>query len=382
MRRSALQWKRIMTLVIVLLVGISVFAGGCSSPAANNTPSGDTQGTQAAPAPDKVFELSFAHFFPASDMIETDMVQVWIKRIEEATDNRVKITSYPGQTLVTSAETYQSVVEGAVDIGLSCHGYTRGKFPIIETFNLPGIASINTTASSYALQEAIDVLDPEELKDTKQLWSWGNSPGGIMMQFPVRKLEDLAGVEIGITAGPRADAFKMLGAVPVTMPVTEWYEALMRGLIKGGVAGLDTMKTFKTGEVTGDYITIAPFVFNQTFFVVMNKDVWNSLPTDIQEIIDRVTDEFFNEVVVSFWFDYAESAVEFVQSVKDIEFIELSDEEVARWMKLMEPVMDEHVAYLNDRGLPGEEILETVLAIVDKYNQEYGDIPSYKFLQH
>jgi len=358
--------SRYVTILLFILIGGILLLGGCAG--TTSLPQEETG------EPQETIELSFAHFFPATDMIETDMVQVWIRKVEEATDNRLKITSYPGQVLVPSAETYQSVVEGVVDIGLSCHGYTRGKFPIIETFLLPGIASVNTKAASYALMEAINTLNPLEIQNTKHLWSWGNAPGGMMMQKPVRKLEDLQGVEIGVTAGPRAEAFKLLGAVPVTLAMPEWYEALSRGVMTGGIAGLDTMKTFKLGEVTGDYITIAPFMFNQTFFVVMNQETWDSLPGDIQDIITQVTDEFFHECVADFWFEYAEQGLEYTRNLKNVEIIELPDEEIQRWLEKMQPIMDQHIAYLNERNLPGEEIVNTILKIVEDNNQKFGDI--------
>lgn len=358
--------SRYVTILLFILIGGILLLGGCAETTKSpEVKSSESQGT---------IELSFSHFFPVTDMIETDMVQVWISRIEEATDNRVKINSYAGQTLVPSAETYESVVEGVVDIGLSCHGYTRGKFPIVDTLMLPGITYANSKAATYALMEVINTLNPVELQDTKHLWSWGNAPGGLMMQNPVRKLEDLAGVEIGVTAGPRADAFKMLGAVPVTLPMPDWYESLQRGVMRGGIAGLDTMKTFKLGEVTGDYITTSPFMFNQTFFVVMNQEKWDSLPRDIQDIIDQVTDDFFHEIIAEFWFAYAEEGLNFTRGIKDVEIIELADDEIARWLEVMQPIMDQHIEFLNGRNLPGEDIVNTILKIVEDNNEKYGNI--------
>lgn len=358
--------SRYVTILLFILIGGILLLGGC----AETTKSPEVKSSESQ----ETIELTLSHFFPATDMIETGMVQVWASRIEEATDNRVKIISYPGQVLTPSAETYESVIEGVVDIGLSCHGYTRGKFPIIETLMLPGISYANSKAATYAIMEVINTLDPVELQDTKHLWSWGNAPGGLMMQEPVRKLEDLAGVEIGVTAGPRADAFKMLGAVPVTLPMNDWYESLQRGVMRGGIAGLDTMKTFKLGEVTGDYITTAPFMFNQTFFVVMNQEKWDSLPGDIQNIIDQVTEDFFHEIIAEFWFEYAEQGLEYVRSLKDVEMIELADDEISRWLEIMQPIMDQQIAFLNERNLPGEDIVNTILKIVEDNNEKYGNI--------
>jgi len=91
--------------------------------------------------------LTLSHFWPAAHEIET---------IEKATDGKVRITSYPAGTLVPANETYDSVTKGVADIGISAYAYTRGRFPVVESFLLPGLAYNNSTAASVALQEGIE----------------------------------------------------------------------------------------------------------------------------------------------------------------------------------------------------------------------------------
>jgi len=53
--------------------------------------------------------LKLAHFWPATHPIETDLIQPWIAAVEEATDGRVKVTSYPAETLALSDAIYEGV---------------------------------------------------------------------------------------------------------------------------------------------------------------------------------------------------------------------------------------------------------------------------------
>ena len=146
-----------------------------------------------------VIELKLAHFWPAAHAVETVLVPEWAKAIEEATDGQVIITSYPGETLLKAAEIYDGVVNSIADIGISCFAYTRGRFPLSEVFELPGIIYNNSKVAGKVAWEGIKDLDPDEVKDTKLMMVFTTGPGNLMTKDPVRTLEDLQGMEIRAT---------------------------------------------------------------------------------------------------------------------------------------------------------------------------------------
>ena len=149
-----------MVLAGLLLVSLLVVVSGCgkSSSTVDATENGDQQ-----------IELKLAHFWPASHPAETDLVQPWAAEVEKATDGRVKITSYPGETLLKAADIYGGVKDGIADIGISCFSYTRGNFPVSEVFELPGITYNNSKVASMTAWEGIKQLDPAEVQDTHLL---------------------------------------------------------------------------------------------------------------------------------------------------------------------------------------------------------------------
>ncbi|KUO78327.1 MAG: hypothetical protein APF81_22355 [Desulfosporosinus sp. BRH_c37] len=349
----------IFSLAISLLLSVA----GCGASPSNSAPA-----TPAAEAP-KPIELKLAHFFPATHTAEKDIAQGWIKAVEKATNGRVKITSYPAETLLKSAETYEGVVKGVADIGMSAYAYTRGRFPVVETFLLPGIGNKNSKTASLALMDGIKTLNPKELQDTHHLFSWATGPGNLMSQTPMRELKDIKGLGIGATAGPRGDAIKLLGATPITMPMPEWYEALQKGIMKGGVAPLESMQGFRLGEVTGNYITMTPFLYNQAFFLTMNLAKWNTIPADVQKQITEATATFYAANVPSMFDKINEAGLKWTQDKKKVEIINLSDAETAKWIELIKPLQTEYVTFLNGKGLEGEKILSTVKDLADKNNK-------------
>jgi len=359
---KTLSLKNLLALILPLLL-ISLILGGCSA----------QEETKSKPEEKKeVYELTLAHFQPPTHEVETILIQDWIKRIEEATDGRVKITSYPGGTILQGPEIYEGVVSGVADIGHSCYAYTRGRFPIMEAFMVPGIAYNNAKVSDWVAMDGIKEFDPAELKDVKHLFTWSTGRGDLLTKVPVRDLAGLSGVEIGVTAGERSDALKLLGGTGIVMPMPEHFEAISKGVTLGVVAPMETLKSFRIGEVT-NYVTETPFLYNQLLFMVMNKDKWNSLPTEIQNTIEEVNKQFYEDVVAGFYDQLNEVAIKWAQDEHSMEMITLSEEEAQKWKDILKPLLDKRISTLDESGLPGKEIVDRIMELADKYNQEYSN---------
>ncbi|MCL6612908.1 MAG: TRAP transporter substrate-binding protein [Peptococcaceae bacterium] len=344
----------VLTLALVLAL---LAAAGCSSspPAKDNSPK-------------QPVELKLAHFFPATHPAETQLVQPWAKAIGEATQGRVKITSYPGQTLLQADAVYDGVVNGIADIGLSCFSYTRGRFPVLEAFELPGITYNSSKAASQTAWEGVRQLNPKEIQDTKLLMVFCTGPGDLFTKVPVNNLNDLKGLDIRAT-GLSAKTLKTLGANPVAMPQSDAYEALSKGVVKGNLSPVEVLKGWKHAEVTS-YLTRTPFLYNTLFFVTMNLNKWSSLPPETQKAIEEVNDRFFKEVAAGLWDRQNEEALKWAVEEKGMKVINLPKEEADQWIKLVKPIQDEFVNSMNAKGLNGQEILDTVKKLSEKYNRQ------------
>lgn len=343
----------LMLLFGLLLVGV---ATGCSSSGGGQQDS-------------EVVNLKLAHFFPSVHPVETELLQPWAKAVEEATGGRVRITTYPGETLAKANDIYAGVVDGIADIGLSCFSYTRGRFPVLEAFELPGIIYNNSKVASQVAWEGIQELNPQEVQDTKLFMVFATGSGDLFTKKPVRSLEDLQGMLIRGT-GLSAKTLQALGAVPEAMAQSEAYEALSKGVVHGNLGPMEILQGWKNAEVT-DYITKTPFLYNTLFFITMNLDKWNSLPQDVQEAILQVNEEYFEKVAMGLWDWQNEQAFEYAVGEMGMELIELSPEETERWIERVEGIQEEYLANTQKQGLPGEEALNLVKTLADKYNQQY-----------
>lgn len=350
------------SLLLLLFVGCSLSP---TSPASPEEP----EGTDEEVAVMDPVELKLAHFWPANHFIETEVVQTWKEEVEKATDGLVTVTSYPGETLLGADAIYDGVSEGIVDLGISFFSYTRGRFPVIELLELPGISYNNAEAATEVIWEYIKEINPEEVQDTKLMFAGSAGLAYLSTKTPVRTLEDLQGME-NRTTGASALPMTALGGVPVSMPMSDAYESLSKGIVKGILGPTSPLQTWKLAEVV-DYVTVTPFIYTATFFFTMNLDTWNSFPPDVQEAILKINDKLFKEKIVSLFQNDDEAGLNYGIEQEGLEIIELSTEETERWLDILNAAREENIAAAEEKGLPGQVAADLIKELANKYNEIY-----------
>jgi len=320
----------------------------------------------------KTANLNLANFFPASHFMNTKIIKQWIEEVEKVSEGQVKITSFPGQTLLKAPETYDGVVSGTSDIGVGAFAYTRGRFPVMEGFELPGIYFGSCTATNMTAWDGYKKLMPKELADTKVLWFYAVGPGSLYTKGEVKSLEDLKGLRIRAT-GLTAKSIEALGATPVAMPMPDSYEALSKGVVEGIIGPPEILKGWKLADVT-KYITIVPPVYNGVHYCVMNLDKWNSLPENVRAAIDGVNEKFI-ETAGKIWDSEMKTGGIDYALEQGLKMGKLSDADNAKANELIKPILDDYVKRMNEKGLAGQEILDFVQQKAAEYSKKYP--PAY-----
>jgi TRAP-type C4-dicarboxylate transport system substrate-binding protein len=281
----------------------------------------------------------------------------WTKEVEKRTNGRVKITMFPGGTLTPSPANYDGVTKGISDIGMSFTGFTRGRFPLTEVIDLPLIYK-SGVAATRLINELYEKFKPKEFDNVKVLYLHAHGPGFIHTKRPVNKVGDLKGMKIRST-GVTAKLVTALGGTPVAMPMGETYDALNRGVADGTVAPYEALEQWKLGEVIKYTIETYASSYSAGAFVVMNKNKWNSLPPDIQKIIESINKEWIDPTG-KLWDEIDKSGREFTLKLGN-KIITLSKEEEEKWARAARPVLDDYVKYAKEKGVPGDEALKFCL---------------------
>lgn len=300
-------------------------------------------------------KLRYSNFFPATH-IQSKLAEAWCKEVEKRTNGKVKVEYYPGQTLTKAKVVYDGVVSGISDVGFSVLGYTRGRFPLMEVVDLP-LGYKNGVQATHVANAVHQKFKDKVLTDTEVMYLHAHGPGLVNTKGKaVRKLEDMKGLKIR-SHGTSAKVVEALGGTPVAMPMPETYQSLQKGVVDGAVYPLEANKGWKLGEVI-DYTTLDfPAAYTTTFFVVMNKDKWNSLPDDVKKTIRQINKEWIVKHGKA-WVQSDEEGAAFLKAKKK-ELIKLSPEEGKRWGEAVKPVLEEFVVEMEKKNLPGKEALET-----------------------
>jgi len=306
------------------------------------------EGSYAQP---KVITLKFANFFPPVAK-QTLIVPEFIEEIEKRTAGRVKITYYPAGTLLTAPAMSDGIIKGIADMGYTHVEYSPGRFPVTEVCDMP-LGYPSAWVASQCMNDFYQRFKPKEWDVMHPLWFNSSNPGLIICRKPVRKLEDLKGLIIR-APGRVGDVMKALGGTPAPTPMIEVYEAIAKGVNDGVFTPYETLKTFKFAEVV-KYTTVSWQVGSvYAFYVAMNKDTWKKLPPDIQAIFTEVSG-MFREKYALMWNSIDFEGLEFAKA-KNVELIELSPAEAARWKAAADVAIDGYVKEMVGKGYKEDEV--------------------------
>jgi TRAP-type C4-dicarboxylate transport system substrate-binding protein len=291
-------------------------------------------------------KLKFANYFPPTHM-NSVMMGKFSEELNKKLAGKVELTQYTGSTLLAAPKMAAGVTSGIADIGLSNLSYTRGRFPVMEIMELP-LGFPSSWIATHVANDFHNKFKPKDF-DAYHVLMLSTSPINVVQTLnkPVKTLEDMKGFKLRGT-GRLGDIVKALGAIPIPIETPDLYDSLKRGVIEGALLPLETLKGFKTGEVL-KYVTASWKVGSAyCFYVVMNKQKWDSLPPDVQKVIDEYSAEFTERWAVE-WNNIDIAGRDFFIA-QGGQIVPISDAESARWIKAAEPVTEDYKKDLVSKG--------------------------------
>jgi TRAP-type C4-dicarboxylate transport system substrate-binding protein len=295
--------------------------------------------------------------------VNPDAAIRWAKKLEERSAGKLKVTVFPG-TMAKSEEYYDVVKNGIADVVQMADFWSGGRFPIICGIGSLPFEIKSPRAFSAVLDELYSKGLLKELDNFKLLYFNTLPTFQLFFKNKVTSIDNFAGLKIIAGGGAQSDIVKALGATPVTVPGADYYMTLEKGIAQGLNCSSDAVVARKLYEVT---TCVAKFPLTiSTFVFLMNKNTWNKLPPDIQALIDQLNKEEKEIFLTDVTRIDSES---WALIEKKIEVYSLSQEEQTRWTKAVANVTDNWIKNMESQGLPGQQSVDTMRAVVKKFQQ-------------
>ncbi len=283
--------KKVLSVLLVLLVSLSVFAGGGKEKA-------------VADADDQFaglgnYVMMIGHSQPA-DNPRSISLEKFVQDVEERTNGHVTVQVFGNGQLGTEKEMLEQVIIGTLQ------GMRGGQFdftPRLLMFTLPFLAQTREQVTALLHSDLAVRLSEEAGKENGVVIINLCDAGGFRQfsnnKHPITKPEDFKGLKMRTAGMTTIDkTLTALGATITPVPYSDLYMALRTGVADGQENPWTNVSSMKFYEVQ-KYFTEVNYQFHPDPFYV-NEAWWNSLPEEFQTIIRECASEMgtYNDQLV------------------------------------------------------------------------------------
>lgn len=300
--------------------------------------------------------LKLHHFLPAQANVPRMVLDVWADKVEAASEGRIKIDRFPTMQLGgRPPELLDRVIDGVDDIAWTVVGYTPGRYPSTEVFELPFMVE-DARAASCAYWTMFDEgMKDGEFSNVHILGTWVHGPGMFHTMDPVETPADLEGMKIRGGSRLVNDLLTAAGATPVGMPVPAVAEALSKGVIDGTTIPWEVTPALKVPELVENHTEFeGNALYTLTFVLAMNKALYDGLSDENKAVMDANSGLDFSVFAGGTQAD-ADGPAREVAVEAGNNIITVSD--TSEWQALSQPIYDAWVADLDSKGVDGNALI-------------------------
>lgn len=312
--------------------------------------------------------LSLHQFLPAQANVPKLILDVWADNVEQASEGRIKIDRYPSMQLGGKPpELMDQAIDGVADIVWTVVGYTPGRYPSTEVFELPFMMTNARAASSAYWQMFEKHMKDTEFKDVHILGAWVHGPGMIHANKEVRTPADMDGLKIRGGSRLVNSLLEKVGASPVGMPVPAVPEGLSKGVIDGTTIPWEVTAALKIPELVGNHTEFeGNALYVLTFVLAMNKDRYESLPDDLKMVIDNNSGLEFSIFAGGTQAD-ADGPARQLAVDRGNTIVTVGGADLEAWQAAAQPIYDEWIGEMKGKGIDGQALIDEARSLMEAY---------------
>lgn len=314
--------------------------------------------------------LKVAHFLTPTTPAHTRFIAPWCDRIAAESQGRLKCQIYPANQLGgTPPQLLNQVRDGVADIVWTLPGYTPGRFPLTEVFELPFFTT-SYEASSRALWDFVEHSAASEFAGLLPIATWTAGPYALHFRGKqVRTLEDIKGLKVRTPSRLGNKLLAALGATPVGMPAPQMAEGLSKGVIDGALLPWEAVPPTKTHELTAFHAESGGryALSTATTIFVMNRKKYDSLPADLKKVIDNNRGREVSGFAAA-QLDAAGKVGRELTVARGNTVYPIAAAETERWQRASRSVAEEWIKEISAKGVDGRKLHDEAAALVLHYS--------------
>jgi TRAP-type C4-dicarboxylate transport system substrate-binding protein len=319
--------------------------------------------------------LKVAHFLPSGTTAQVDMIEPWCEKINKESEGQLECQIYPSMQLGgTPPQLLNQVRDGIADVVWTLPGYTPGRFPVTEVFELPFFAPDHQNTSRALWDFAEKHVFNSEFAGLKPLGIWVNGPNYFHMRdTEVKTVEGLKGLKIRAASRMSNKFLTAVGANAMGMPLPQAVEGISKGVLDGLMVPWEVVPSVKLDELTKYHAEIKDEEGNgmatSTMIYVMNKARYDSLPDNLKKVIDNNSGRETSAWIAS-RFEAADArGREAAQKANGVVY-SWSQDQVKDLKGASSQVAREWIADISGKGMNGQALFDEARALVEKYNKK------------
>ncbi|MCK6423748.1 MAG: TRAP transporter substrate-binding protein [Burkholderiaceae bacterium] len=326
----------------------------------------------AGPVRAQEVTLKFHHIWNPQAMAAQQVIAPWCAKIAAESGNRMKCQVLPAMSGGgTPAQLVDRVKDGVDDLIITLPGYTAGRFPTTEVFELPFMTN-SAEAGARATWDFFNKHSLQEFPGTKLLATWVHDEGYVHTTTKqVKTLADFRGLKMRAPTRQTNKLLAKLGASPVGMPLPAVVDAVSKGTIDGFVLPWEVIPPLKLHEMVKYHTETdpsRPALYSAVFVFAMNQAKYDSLPPDLKKVIDANSGAALSQQIGRTW-DASQAAGRKAAQERGNVFYTVPATELDQWVKASESLYDDWAADMDKRGRNGRAMLAEARELLARYRK-------------
>jgi TRAP-type C4-dicarboxylate transport system substrate-binding protein len=275
-------------------------------------------------------------------MINQGVVIPWAEEVSKASDGTLEIKVFAGPALANYGNVYDRTIQGVVEAAFGIFGPITSDFPRASVVALPFETKTGEEAALAMWRLYAKGVIASEFQKIHLLAV--NVFPNVSLHFRnkhVKTLADMNGLKLTGEGRVIGRSITALGAAPVTIPVTELYNATQRAVVDGSAIAWPAILTYKLDETTKFHLDIP--LANDSAMTFMNKDAYAKLPAKAKAAIDARSGEPLVRRFTTTVDGMTNGAREQAKKQPDQVIYTLDPAEEARWIERVKPSIEEWV---------------------------------------